>query len=118
MEHRSVKTDVLCVKEDIAAISRVDGETLALDVARSIGPGGDYLAEMHTATHCRTELWNTKYFRASLLSRAEGDSDSERDLIYEIDAGLREIMANHKPEPLSDSIQREINVIFKKYGVL
>ena len=41
---------------------RVDEETLALDVTRSVGPGGHYLGEEHTAKHCRTELWNPKYF--------------------------------------------------------
>jgi trimethylamine:corrinoid methyltransferase-like protein len=96
---------------------QVDDETLALDIAGSIGPGGDYLAEMHTAKHCRKELWNTRYFQASLISRTDGDSDSERDLINEIDADLKEILANHQPEPLADSIRKQIDAILKRHGV-
>ena len=96
---------------------RVDDDALALDVARSVGPGGDYLAEMHTANHCRKELWNTKYFQASLMSRTDGDSSSKRDLINEIDAELQEILANHRPEPLADSARKQIDAILKKHGV-
>jgi trimethylamine:corrinoid methyltransferase-like protein len=96
---------------------QVDDETLALDIARSIGPGGDYLAEMHTANHCRKELWNTKYFQAALMSQTGGDSGSERDLINEIDADLQEILANHQPEPLADSVRKQIDAILKNHGV-
>ena len=31
----------------------VDEETLALDVIDSVGPGGNFLLEAHTASHCR-----------------------------------------------------------------
>ena len=35
-------------------------ELMALDVIRSVGPGGDYLAEEHTLKHYRSELWRPK----------------------------------------------------------
>lgn len=89
----------------------VDDETLALEATRPLGPGGDYMAEMHTAKHCRTELWNPKYFRTSYLSGDEGD------LLSIIDRDLKEILANPQPEPLPDPIQKKIEEILKKYGV-
>jgi len=94
----------------------VNEETLALDLTRSVGPGGDYLAEMHTATHCRTELWNTKYFR---LSMGGGDGpDDNTDLIDVLEADLRTILQDHQPEPLSKPIREQIDGIRRKYGAI
>ena len=35
----------------------VNPETLAYEVAASVGPGGNYLIEDHTVRHCRTIFW-------------------------------------------------------------
>ena len=35
-------------------------ELMGLDVIRSVGPGGDYLAEEHTLKYYRSELWRPK----------------------------------------------------------
>ncbi len=92
---------------------RVDGDTLALDVTRSVGPGGDYLAEMHTARHCRTELWNPKYFRFAW----EEGNENKKGLMAVIDEDLRRILNEHHPESLPDSVKKQIEAILKKYGV-
>ena len=94
---------------------RVDEETLALDVTRSVGPGGYYLAEEHTAKHCRTELWNPKYFRFS-VEKSEGEaSPNRREMLSVIGEDLGRILAAHHPEPLPDPVQRQITSILEKY---
>lgn len=40
----------------------VDDETLAADLIHSVGPGGNYLSESHTAKHFREELYLTPLF--------------------------------------------------------
>jgi trimethylamine:corrinoid methyltransferase-like protein len=95
---------------------RVDDEALAVDVTRAVGPGGDYLAEMHTATHCRSELWNPKYLRASLAA-GDGADAGGGDLAGVIDKDLRDILENHRPDPLGNEVQRRIDGILKKFGV-
>ena len=35
----------------------VDDKTLAYDVIANVGPGGNYLMEMHTVKRCRKEFW-------------------------------------------------------------
>jgi trimethylamine--corrinoid protein Co-methyltransferase len=94
---------------------RVDDETLALDVTRGVGPGGHYLEEEHTAKHCRTELWNPKYFRLKAEKSKGETSPNKRQLMSVIDEDLRRILATHRPEPLSDSLRRQINSILDKY---
>ena len=45
---------------------RIDDEMLALDLAREVGPRGNYLAHRHTVSHCREQLWNSRYFGPSM----------------------------------------------------
>jgi len=40
----------------------VNPDTLALDVIRKVGVGGDFLKERHTALHLRKELWIPRIF--------------------------------------------------------
>ena len=94
---------------------RVDDETLALDVTRSVGPGGHYLGEEHTAKHCRTELWNPKYFRFS-AEKSDGEtSPNKREMMSVIGDDLQKILTTHRPEPLPDSLRKQIDAIVDKY---
>lgn len=43
----------------------VDEETLALEVIRSVGIGGNYLDTEHTVRHFRREYWFPKLFDRS-----------------------------------------------------
>ncbi|UCD59133.1 MAG: trimethylamine methyltransferase family protein, partial [Candidatus Hydrogenedentota bacterium] len=95
---------------------RVDDETLALDVTRAVGPGGDYLSEMHTAKHCRTEFWGTRYSQA--IDFETWEREGKKDLKDRIDEDLRTILETHQPEPLPDSIRSQITSILKKFGVI
>ena len=95
---------------------RVDDETLALDVTHKVGPAGDYLGEMHTAVHCRKEISRIKYFASKTFESWE--QEGRKDLKDIIDQDLRNILATHKPEPLPDSLQDQLDVILKKYGAV
>lgn len=94
---------------------RVDDETLALEVTRTVGHGGHYLAEEHTARHCRTELWNPKYFRLSAEKAGGESSPNKREMRSVIGEDLQRILATHHPEPLPDSLLRQIDSILGKY---
>ncbi|HEU4403525.1 MAG TPA: trimethylamine methyltransferase family protein, partial [Candidatus Polarisedimenticolia bacterium] len=62
---------------------RVDDETLALDVIRAVGPRGNFLVQRHTAKHCRSELWTSRYL---MPQRGASRADvPEPDLIDRID---------------------------------
>jgi trimethylamine:corrinoid methyltransferase-like protein len=95
---------------------RVDDETLAIDVTRAVGPGGDYLAEEHTAMHCRSELWNPKYFRLSLEKSEGAATPDKRAMMSIVEEDLRRILASHRPEPLPDALREQINSILGKYS--
>jgi len=94
---------------------KINNETLALEVINKVGHGGDYLAEMHTATNCRSEIWKNRFFKSQSFEQWE--KDGKKDLKDLLDESVKEIMKNHCPEPITDSIKNNIDTILKKYRV-
>ena len=108
---------LLC--DDLAGMLRcmwegipIDDEHLALDLTRSVGLRGNYLAEKHTVKHCRDNYWKTRYFGARLPMSSNLVPD--KDLIERIDDDLREILANHEPEPMPGPIREQVHAIHEK----
>lgn len=93
---------------------RIDAEMLALDLAREVGPRGNYLAHRHTVSHCREQLWNSRYFGASMP--LSSDVRPDKDLRQRVDADLRRMLSQHVPVPLAadvDAALREIRDRFE-----
>jgi trimethylamine--corrinoid protein Co-methyltransferase len=87
----------------------VDDEHLALSLTRSVGLRGNYLAEKHTAKHCRDNYWHSRYFGARLPRSSNLLPD--QDLIERIDDDLREVLSEHRPEAMPRAIQEQIRAI-------
>jgi trimethylamine:corrinoid methyltransferase-like protein len=92
----------------------VDDEHLALDLTRSVGPKGNYLAQPHTALHCQDNYWDSRYFGAR-FPRSNSPSIPDRELFERIDVDLREILATHRPEPLAEPVRKEIREILGRF---
>ena len=91
----------------------VDDDHLALDLTRSIGPKGNYLAEPHSAKHCRDNYWKSRYFGANFPLGSGILPD--KDLFQRIDDDLREILVSHHPEPMPEAIRRQLGTILDKF---
>ena len=110
---------LLC--DDLAGLLRhmwkgfaVDEDNLALDLARKVGPLGNYLAQQHTAKHSRSQAWNTRYFGAKIP--LGGDGQPDRDLFERIDNDLRQILKEHRPDALDDDVLKEMRVIQERFA--
>ncbi|MDQ1257786.1 MAG: hypothetical protein QG656_2392, partial [Candidatus Hydrogenedentes bacterium] len=82
-------------------------ETLGLDVIDKVGPGGNYLAEEHTALHFRDELWFPK-----LLDRSYWEpwvNGGRKDMMTRCREEKDALLASHTPTPLDDDMTREVN---------
>ena len=104
----------LCLCDEIAGLLRtmwqglrVDADTLALDLAHSVGPRGNYLAQAHTARHCREQLWPA-HSLGPHLPLSMGNLPDE-DLFERIDAALRRILAEHRPAPLAPALLSQLD---------
>jgi trimethylamine---corrinoid protein Co-methyltransferase len=81
----------------------------AVDVIKKVGPGGHFLNEQHTFDHFKNELWfpeimDRKRFEVWL----KGGSLSLGDRAM---SKARDLIENHKPEPLSEATANKINQI-------
>ena len=85
----------------------VNDETLALDVIRAVGPGGNFLAQKHTKKHMR-ELWVPQFMDRRPYSEWQEKRDGPRDWARE---KARKILATHQPEPLDPKVSAELKRI-------
>jgi trimethylamine--corrinoid protein Co-methyltransferase len=90
----------------------VTEETLALDTIDAVGPGGHFLMADHTLRHMRSEF----YYPSTVVDRQSWDTWHEdgaldaRERAREI---AREILANHRPEPLDPATESWIHERFE-----
>lgn len=89
----------------------VNDETLAVDVIKSVGPGGTFLAESHTVRHFRQELW----FPSPTWTRdtwegweTDDEGRSMGDRAWE---EVQTILSSHESEPIDEELAQEIDSI-------
>jgi trimethylamine--corrinoid protein Co-methyltransferase len=85
----------------------VDDETLALDTIKSVGPGGNFLAQKHTLKHMR-EIFVPQFMDRRPYNVWEEKHDDGRDWALE---KARRILNTHQPEPLDPAISSELKKI-------
>jgi trimethylamine:corrinoid methyltransferase-like protein len=79
-----------------------------------VGPRGNYLALEHTASHCRDQLWQTRYFGAHLPTRMSSFAD--RDLYERIDEDLRSMLTAHTVPDLPAPVRLEMDEIRARFA--
>jgi trimethylamine---corrinoid protein Co-methyltransferase len=111
----------LCLTDEIAAMLRsmwqgirVDPETMALELARQVGPRGNYLAQPHTVAHCREQLWAARYLGPHVPVSSGGAPD--RDLFERIDADLHRLLAQHAPAPVAPELLARLAAIQAEFA--
>ena len=88
-------------------------EQLALDVISKVGPGGQFLSEMHTLTHFKKELWQPSVFTRKPMEKWQaGGCRNTEDRVKK---KIRHILDTHQPDPLSDNVVQALEQI-KKAG--
>jgi trimethylamine--corrinoid protein Co-methyltransferase len=90
----------------------VDEENLAVDIIKSVGPGGDFLMQAHTMKYMRTlpstpNLIERDNRENWLASGGKGFAERAAER-------AAEILANHKPVPLSDDAKSAIRSIVEE----
>jgi trimethylamine:corrinoid methyltransferase-like protein len=112
----------LLLSDDLAGLLRtmwggipVDKDSLAMDMAKRVGPLGNYLSERHTAAHCRENLWESRYFGPNMPLSAGVMPDKR--LIERIDDDLKALLNTHKPEPLAPETVAQLEAIRERFLV-
>ena len=85
----------------------VDDETLALDVIRAVGPGGNFLTQKHTRRHMR-ELFLPQFMDRRPYNEWQAERRRPSDWAL---AKARQILETHQPEPLEPGLSAELGQI-------
>lgn len=84
----------------------INAETLALDLIHEVGPDGSFLDEDHTFNHVREE-WQPALF--DRLDYHRWADQGGRTMKERANVKVREILADHRAEPLPDDIIQKLN---------
>jgi trimethylamine:corrinoid methyltransferase-like protein len=91
--------------------SPVDDESIAWELLKGIEAGGNFLAEEHTARHCRSMFMPRVYQR---VDRDSYEANNRRDVMDSALETYREIMDRPLPGPVMDADRiREIEQIVR-----
>jgi trimethylamine--corrinoid protein Co-methyltransferase len=90
----------------------IDTDHLALDVIREVGPQGDFLSTDHTFHFFRKEHWQPHLCNRKTLNNWQ--ADGEKTWLDNAVEKTGDILANHRPVPLSDDMQSCLNDLRQK----
>jgi trimethylamine--corrinoid protein Co-methyltransferase len=84
----------------------VEPDTLAYDIIANVGPGGNYLMEMHTVKRCRKEFWKPALCdRGGLEAWMQG---GRQDAVIRARARWQRLVAEHEDPPLDETTAKQL----------
>jgi len=90
----------------------VNDETLAYDVIKKVGVGGEYLGEKHTRTNMRRDYWYPP-----LTDRASYETwitKGAKDFRTRAKEKAGQMLASYQPAPLDQTISKKLDQILEK----
>ncbi len=101
-----------CVRRIVRPMEVTD-DTLAADLVRAVGPGGNFLNEMHTAAYFRDEMLLSPLFSAQPWDRAHAEC-GRYDTVPAATEAARELWKKPEQPVLSDDQVKAIDAIVKR----
>ena len=88
-------------------------ETWLDDVIQRVGPGGNFLGEKSTAVNMRSGEWLIPKLGIHKTQKAWEDA-GKKDVLEEAREKVEHILTTHKPLPLGDDVDKELENIYKR----
>ena len=107
-----IDNDIFKMIRKVMQGMHIDDENLAVDIIKSVGPGKDFLMHDHTMKYMRT-LPSTP----NLIERGNRENwlaSGGKGLAERAAESAAEILANHKPVPLSDDAKSDLRAIMEE----
>jgi trimethylamine--corrinoid protein Co-methyltransferase len=90
---------------------RVSEETLAVDVIRDVGPGGEFVTHPHTLHHFRDVWYPDLIYRGGAR---EWKNSVQLTFEQRVNTQTRELIESHQPEKLPDEVVEQIEDIIER----
>lgn len=88
-------------------------ETWLDDVIQRVGPGGNFLGEKSTAVNMRSGEWLIPKLGVHKTQKAWEDA-GKKDILEEAREKVEHLLATHKPLPLGDDVEKELEKIYRR----
>jgi trimethylamine--corrinoid protein Co-methyltransferase len=92
----------------------LDDSRFALDLVRSVGPGGNFLKEAHTARNMRKELFMPSQEKAKVFRKYGLDKD-RKEMVQAARTRAKRTLATHLPEQVDKDTKTRIDQVLRKY---
>ena len=93
---------------------QVAPETIAYDVSAKVGPGGNYLMEMHTVKRCRSEFWQPSVCdRGGLEAWMAG---GRQDAVARARQRWQKLLAEHQDPALDETTARQLQAFVDEHA--
>jgi trimethylamine--corrinoid protein Co-methyltransferase len=100
--------EIIAMVQQISKGIEVTDETLALDILKEVGPGGEFLSHVHTYDHFKEWFRPTIIDRSNFETWKEGGSKTYQD---RLEPEVDRILETHQPEPLDEKLTQEMKKI-------
>jgi trimethylamine--corrinoid protein Co-methyltransferase len=90
----------------------VNEETLAYEVIKKVGIGGNFLAEKHTTTHVKTDLMYPPLSDRDMYEKWL--SKGAKELRTRAKERAQQLIEQHKPTPLERDVDKKLDLILEK----
>ena len=87
-------------------------ETLAVDLIKEVGPGGEFLTHRHTLEHFKLENWDARL--SNRMARDEWVENGAQDIRVKAKEEVKRILDTHHPKPLDADVQRKLQEIVEE----
>lgn len=111
--------DMLVMCDEIIGMVRrfingvdIDEDHLALDVIDAVGPGGQFMSDVHTFKFFKNELWTPTLLDRHTCSEWEGQG--AKDMGARLTEKVHAILNEHKPEPLAQDVVDKLDEIVER----
>ncbi len=107
-----IDNDIFKMIRKVMQGMHVDDENLAVDIIKSVGPGGDFLMQDHTMKYMRTLPSVPNLIERN--NRENWLASGGKGLAERAAERAAEILANHKPLPLSEEATSALRAIVEE----
>ncbi len=107
-----IDNDIFKMIRKVMQGMHINDENLAVDIIKSVGPGGDFLLQEHTMKYMRTLPSVPNLIERN--NRENWLASGGKGLAERAAERAAEILANHKPKPLSDDAKSVLRAIVEE----
>ena len=92
----------------------LDDARFVVDLIRSVGPGGNFMKEVHTARNLRKELFMPGQEKAAIMSAYRLDRPM-KDYVAGARERAKKILASHVPEQVDAGVKKEVEGVLRRF---